>query len=69
MVSKVILFQIKLEIPNNNSASSRTYSFEFRISDNVYLPGQPSYDVPNDAYETVHLPKHDILEESLKREV
>ena len=41
----------------------------YRISDNVFLPGQPSYDVPNDAYETVHLPKHDILEESLKREV
>jgi len=31
------------------------------ISDNAFLPGQPSYDVPNDAYETVHLPKHDIL--------
>lgn len=37
------------------------------ISDNVFLPTQPELPAPNDAYEPVHLPKHNILEESLKR--
>jgi len=32
------------------------------ISDNVFLPTQPELNSPNDAYETVHLPKHNILE-------
>ena len=39
------------------------------ISDNVFLPGHPELTAPNDTYETVHLPKHNILEESLRREV
>ena len=39
------------------------------ISDNVFLPTQPQLNAPNDTYETVHLPKHNILEQSLRREV
>jgi hypothetical protein len=39
------------------------------ISDNIFLPTQPELNAPNDTYETVHLPKHNILEESLRREV
>lgn len=37
-------------IQSKNSPSNRNLTFYLRISDNVFLPGQPSYDVPNDAY-------------------
>ena len=39
------------------------------ITDNVFLPGQPELNAPNDAYEPVQIPKQNILEESLRREV
>jgi hypothetical protein len=35
----------------------------------VFLPGQPNLSAPNDAYEPVQIPKQNILEESLRKEV
>lgn len=62
MVQKVKNILKSIGILSNNSLLNRNLVSDFRISDNAFLPGQPSYDIPNDAYETVHLPKHDILE-------
>ena len=42
---------------------------QYSITDNVFLPGQPELSAPNDAYEPVQIPKQNILEESLRREV
>jgi hypothetical protein len=41
----------------------------FSITDYVLLPGQPDLSAPNDAYEPVSIPKQNILEESLRKEV
>jgi hypothetical protein len=39
-----------IEIQNNNYPSKRIYIFILRITDSIFLPGQPSYQTPNDAY-------------------
>lgn len=39
------------------------------MPDCSFLPGQPELTSPNDAYEPVQIPKQNILEESLRKEV
>jgi hypothetical protein len=50
-----------MQIAQGRIPLQKVFRKQRSISDNVFLPTQPELNAPNDAYETVHLPKHNIL--------